>query len=77
VIPLAKLKIMDKPTAYAGQLILFQILSLCPQKELAAIIHEAKSDYTSKRLKQWEHFVTILSFVLSGCSPYPLNRQGA
>ena len=59
---------MDKPTAYAGQLILSQILFLCPQKELAAIIHEAKSDYTSKRLKQWEHFVTMYFFVLSRCS---------
>ena len=61
---------MNKSTAYDGQYILSQILSVCPQKELAAIIHKAKSDYKSKRvIKAREHFVTILFSVLSGCSP--------
>ncbi|MBC7686691.1 MAG: DUF4372 domain-containing protein [Aquabacterium sp.] len=39
------------------------------RKKLAAIIHKAKSDYKSKRLKPWGHFVTMLFSVLSGCSP--------
>ncbi len=59
---------MNKSTTYVGQHILSQILSLCPQKELIPIIRKAGSDYKSKRLKTWEHFVTMLFSVLSGCS---------
>lgn len=60
---------MNKSTTYVGQHILSQILSLCPQKELAPIISKSKSDYKSKRLKTWEHFVTMMFSVLAGCSP--------
>jgi hypothetical protein len=59
---------MNKSTTYVGQHILSQILSLCPKKEVATIIIKCKSDYKSKRLKTWEHFVTMMFSVLAGCS---------
>lgn len=57
---------MNKSTTYVGQHILSQILSLCPKNELAHVFLKAKSDYKAKRLKSWEHFVTMMFCVLSG-----------
>ncbi|MEJ7586861.1 MAG: IS4 family transposase [Ferruginibacter sp.] len=57
---------MNKSTTYVGQHILSQILSLCPKNELAHLFKKAKSDYRVKRLKSWEHFVTMMFSVLSG-----------
>lgn len=57
---------MNKSTTYVGQHILSQILSLCSKNELAAIFFKARSDYKIKRLKSWEHFVTMMFCVLSG-----------
>jgi len=57
---------MNKSTTYVGQHILSQILSLCPKNELAPIFIRARSDYKTKRLKSWEHFVTMMFCVLSG-----------
>ena len=59
---------MNKSTTYVGQHILSQILSLCPKNELAHIFIKTKSDYKSKRLKSWEHFVTMMFSVLAGCT---------
>lgn len=59
---------MNKSTSYLGQHILSQILSLCPKNELAFIFIRMKSDYKVKRLKSWEHFVTMMFSVLSGCT---------
>lgn len=59
---------MNKSTTYVGQHILSQILSLCPKSELAHIFVKNKSDLNSKRLKSWEHFVTMLFAVLAGCT---------
>jgi len=59
---------MNKSTTYVGQHILSQILSLCPKNELATIFIKTKSDYKSKRLKSWEHFVTMMFSVLAGCT---------
>lgn len=56
---------MNKSTTYVGQHILSQILSLCPKNELAPVIKKAKADYKSKRLKTWEHFVTMLFSTLA------------
>ncbi len=66
LIPLINLTIMNKSTTYVGQHILSQILSLCPKNELAHLFKKAKSDYRAKRLKSWEHFVTMMFSVLSG-----------
>ncbi|MEJ7736806.1 MAG: DUF4372 domain-containing protein [Chitinophagaceae bacterium] len=57
---------MNKSTTYVGQHILSQILSLCPKNELAHLFKKAKSGYRVKRLKAWEHFVTMTFSVLSG-----------
>jgi len=57
---------MNKSTTYVGQHILSQIFSLCPKNELAPIFIKARSDYRAKRLKTWEHFVTMMFSVLSG-----------
>lgn len=57
---------MNKSTIYVGQHILSQIFSLCPKNELAAIFIKARSDYKTKRLKSWEHFVTMMFCALSG-----------
>ena len=57
---------MNKSTTYVGQHILSQIFSLCPKNELAHLFIRAKSDYRAKRLKTWEHFVTMMFSVLSG-----------
>lgn len=57
---------MNKSTTYVGQHILSQILSLCPKNELAHLFRKARSDYRVKRLKTWEHFVTMMFSVLSG-----------
>jgi len=59
---------MNKSTAYVGQHILSQILSLCPKNEIAHLFVKAKSDYKVKRLRSWEHFVTMMFSVLSGSS---------
>ena len=57
---------MNKSTTYVGQHILSQILSLCPKNELAHVFIKATSDHKAKRLKSWEHFVTMMFCVLSG-----------
>lgn len=57
---------MNKSTSYVGQHILSQILSLCPKNEVSHVFIKAKSDYKAKRLKSWEHFVTMMFSVLSG-----------
>ncbi len=57
---------MNKSTTYVGQHILSQILSLCPKNELAHIFIKTRSNYKTKRLKSWEHFVTMMFCVLSG-----------
>lgn len=59
---------MNKSTTYVGQHILSQILSLCPKNELAPIFKKVKSDYRAKRLRTWEHFVTMMFSVLAGCT---------
>ena len=59
---------MNKSTSYLGQHVLSQILSLCPKNELAFIFIKTKSDYKIKRLKSWEHFVTMMFSVLAGCT---------
>ena len=59
---------MNKSTLYLGQHVLSQILSLCPKNELAFIFIKMKSDYKVKRLKSWEHFVTMMFSVLAGCT---------
>jgi len=59
---------MNKSTTYVGQHILSQILSLCPKNELVPIFKKAKSDYRAKRLRTWEHFVTMMFSVLAGCT---------
>jgi len=56
---------MNKSTTYVGQHVLSQILSLCPKNEIAHLFAKAKSDYKVKRLKSWEHFVTMMFSVLS------------
>ncbi len=63
---------MNKSTTYVGQHILSQILSLCPKNELAPIFIRTRSDYKTKRLKSWEHFVTMMFCVLSGSLPEAL-----
>lgn len=67
---------MNKSTTYVGQHILSQILSLCPKKELAPIFIKTKSDYKSKRLKSWEHFVTMMFSVLAGCTSLRETSMG-
>ncbi len=57
---------MNKSTTYVGQHILSQIFSLCPKNELAHLFIQAKFDYRAKRLRTWEHFVTMMFSVLSG-----------
>jgi hypothetical protein len=57
---------MNKSTTYVGQHVLSQILSLCPKNEIAHLFVKAKSDYKIKRLRSWEHFVTMMFSVLSG-----------
>lgn len=59
---------MNKSTSYVGQHTLSQIFSLCPKNELAHLFVKAKSDYKAKRLKSWEHFVTMMFSVLAGCT---------
>jgi len=56
---------MNKSATYAGQHILSQILSLYPKNEIAHLFAKAKSDNKDKRLKSWEHFVTMMFSVLS------------
>ncbi len=57
---------MHKSTTYVGQHILSRILSLCPKNELGPIFIKNRYDYKTKRLKSWEHFVTMMFCVLSG-----------
>ena len=68
LIPLINLTIMNKSTTYVGQHILSQILSLCPRNELAHLFKKPKSDYRTKRLKTWEHFITMMFSVLACCT---------
>lgn len=59
---------MNQSTNYFGQHIFSQITSLCNKKILQPTIDASKANRYYKRLHFYDHFVSMLYCVLSGCS---------
>ena len=59
---------MDKTTTFVGQHIFAQILTLSSKNCLSPIIKKAKADRYYKSIKSWDHFVSMMFGVLSGCT---------
>ena len=59
---------MDKTTTFVGQHIFAQILTLSSKNSLSPIIKKAKADRYYKSIKSWDHFVSMMFAVLSGCT---------
>lgn len=59
---------MDKTTTFVGQHIFAQILTLSSKNSLSPIIKNAQADRYYKSIKSWDHFVSMMFAVLSGCT---------
>jgi hypothetical protein len=59
---------MHKTTQIVGQHIFAQILSLAHKDSLASVIMAAQADKHYRSIKCWDHFVTMMFAVLSGCN---------
>jgi hypothetical protein len=59
---------MDKTTTFVGQHIFAQVLTLSSKNSLSPIIKKAKGDRYYKSIKSWDHFVSMMFAVLSGCT---------
>ena len=59
---------MNQSTNYFGQHLFSQITSLCNKKVLQPVIHKTQANRYYKHLHFYEHFISMLYCVLSGCS---------
>ena len=59
---------MNKSNTFVGQHIFFQILSLSSSNSLAPVFASTKADKWYKSIKGWDHYVTMMFAVLSGCT---------
>ncbi len=59
---------MNKSSSFVGQHIFSQILSLSAKDSLAHTFKTEGSDKWYKSLKSWDHYVTMMFAVLSGCT---------
>ena len=59
---------MNKSNTFVGQHIFSQILSLSSKDTLAPIFKTTRADKWYKSIKGWDHYVTMMFAVLSGCT---------
>ena len=59
---------MNQSNNFVGQHIFSQITSLCSRQELSSIIRDCKADRYYKHLRCYEHFISMLYCVVSGCT---------
>jgi hypothetical protein len=59
---------MNKTTTFVGQHIFSQILSLSPKDSLGSVFRSTEANKWYKSIKAWDHYVTMMFCVLSGCS---------
>ena len=59
---------MNKSSTFVGQHIFSQILSLSSKNDLAAVFTRTQADKWYKSIKGWDHYVTMMFAVLSGCT---------
>ncbi len=59
---------MNKSNTFVGQHILSQILTLSSKNSLAPVFASTKADKWYKSIKGWDHYVTMMFAVLSGCT---------
>ena len=59
---------MNQSNNFVGQHIFAQITTLCSRQELSAAILAAKADRYYKHLRCYEHFISMLYCVVSGCT---------
>lgn len=59
---------MNQSKNYFGQHIFSQIVSLCRRNQLSEVIQNTKADRYYKYLKCYEHFISMLYCVISGCT---------
>jgi hypothetical protein len=59
---------MNQSYNFVGQHIFSQITTLCSRKTLSETIQETKADRYYKQLRCYEHFISMLYCVVSGCT---------
>lgn len=59
---------MNKTTNFVGQHIMSQILGLSSKDSLASVFKSTQGNKWYKSIKIWEHYVTMMFGVLSGCT---------
>jgi hypothetical protein len=59
---------MNQSNNFVGQHIFSQVTSLCSRQELTPAIHAAKADRYYKHLRCYEHFISMIYCVVSGCT---------
>lgn len=59
---------MNQSTNFAGQHLFAQITTLCNRSILGSVIRQTKANRYYKRLRYYEHFISMLYCTLSGCT---------
>jgi hypothetical protein len=59
---------MNQSTTFVGQHIFSQILSLSSRNILQAVFKSGRADRYYKKIKAWDHYVSMMFCVLSGCT---------
>jgi len=59
---------MNKSSTFVGQHIFSQVLSLSAKDSLAPIFKSTQANKWYKSIKAWDHYVTMMFAVLSGCT---------
>ena len=59
---------MAKNTFFFGQPIFSQLINLIPRGKVDKLAREHKSDYYCKKLDTYQHLITVLYGVMSGCN---------
>ena len=59
---------MNKSSQFVGQHIFAQILSLSSRDSLAPVFRRTQANKWYKSIKGWDHYVTMMFAVLSGCT---------
>lgn len=59
---------MNKTTTFVGQHIFSQLLSLSSKDSLSSVFKSTNANKWYKSIKAWDHYVTMMFCVLSGCS---------
>ncbi len=59
---------MNQSTQFVGQHIFSQLLSLSSRDSLSSVFKSTKANYYYKSIKAWDHFVSMMFCVWSGCN---------